>query len=285
MLMQIAIYTRGSEYLSDEELRAWLSIAAQKGVGVVFNETFASEARKRGFGNIVSYSSAAELPVSTSLVVSYGGDGTLLKCAGMLSDRDIPIMGVNSGRLGFLANVQRQDVCDIFNKIESGDYIIDSRSVIVAEGLGVALNEFTIQREGLHMVNIKIRINSEEVAEYQADGLVVATPTGSTAYAMSLGGPIVAPTCDCMVILPIAPHNLTIRPLVVDGSATIEVSAIRRAGKLIATLDNEAFDIENGDTFIIKRQKDKVKIAEASDNSFYKTIRNKLMWGIDSRKK
>lgn len=283
--MQIAIYTRDSEYLSDDELTAWLSIASQRGVGILFNEIFAAKARARGFEGIVSYKSVEELPLSTSLVLSYGGDGTLLECAGMLSGRDIPIMGVNSGRLGFLANVPRVEVSDIFNQIVKQDYIIDSRSVIVAEGYGRALNEFTIQREGLNMINITIKINSEDVAEYQADGLVVATPTGSTAYSMSLGGPIVAPTCDCLVIIPIAPHNLTVRPLVVDGSATIEVSATRRIGKLIATLDNDVFDIENGDTFVITRKKNMVKIAEASDSSFYKTIRNKLMWGIDSRRK
>lgn len=283
--MQIAIYTRGSEYLSDDELTAWLSIALQRGVGILFNEMFAGKARARGFEGIMSYKSADELPPATSLVLSYGGDGTLLECAGMLSGRDIPIMGINSGRLGFLANVPRVRVSDIFDRIERKDYIIDSRSVIVAEGYGRALNEFTVQREGLNMINITIKINSEDVAEYQADGLVVATPTGSTAYAMSLGGPIVAPTCDCLVVIPIAPHNLTVRPLVVDGSATIEVSATRRIGKLIATLDNDVFDIENGDTFVLTRKKNVIKIAEASDSSFYKTIRNKLMWGIDSRRK
>lgn len=283
--MQIAIYTRGSEYLSDDELTAWLSIASERGVEIVFNEMFAVKARERGFQGIISYQSADELPVSTSLVLSYGGDGTLLECAGMLSGRDIPIMGVNSGRLGFLANVPRGEVAAIFDKIERKDYIIDNRSVIFAEGYGHALNEFTIQREGLNMINIRIRINSEDVAEYQADGLVIATPTGSTAYSMSLGGPIVAPTCDCLIVIPIAPHNLTVRPLVVDGSVTIEVSATRRIGKLIATLDNDVFDIENGDTFVITRKKNMVKIAEASDSSFYKTIRNKLMWGIDSRRK
>lgn len=283
--MQIAIYTRGSEYLSDDELTAWLSIASQRSVVILFNEAFAEKARARGFEGIVSYKSVEELPASTSLVLSYGGDGTLLECAGMLSGRDIPIMGVNSGRLGFLANVPRVEVADIFNRIEQKDYIIDSRSVVVAEGYGRALNEFTVQREGLNMINITIKINAEEVAEYQADGLVVATPTGSTAYAMSLGGPIVAPTCDCLVIIPIAPHNLTVRPLVVDGSATIEVSATRRIGKLIATLDNDVFDIESGDTFVLTRKKNVIKVAEASDSSFYKTIRNKLMWGIDSRRK
>lgn len=283
--MQIAIYTRGSEYLSDDELAAWLSIADQRGAGILFNEMFALKARERGFKNIKSYGSADELPESTSLVLSYGGDGTLLECAGMLGEREIPIMGINSGRLGFLANLSRVGVSDIFDKIERKDYIIDSRSVIFAEGYGRALNEFTIQREGLNMINIAIKINSENVAEYQADGLVVATPTGSTAYSMSLGGPIVAPTCDCLIIIPIAPHNLTVRPLVVDGSAVIEVSATRRHGKLIATLDNDVFDIENGDTFVLTRKKNVVKIAAASDSSFYKTIRNKLMWGIDSRRK
>lgn len=283
--MQIAIYTRGSEYLSDEELSEWLNVTENCDVNAIFNSRFAQIAYERGFGHIRSYSDVDEIPEDTELVISYGGDGTFLQCVRMLRGRDIPVMGINSGRLGFLANVPRVAVKDVIKNICSKNYIVEERSVIVAEGLGFALNEFSIQKEGVNMINICLSIDGEDVVEYKADGLLISTPTGSTAYSMSVGGPIVAPSCDCIVIIPIAPHNLTMRPLVVEGSAVIEVCAESRMNNLVVTLDNTCFPAENGQTFRLHREKNRIKIAQMPDNSFYKTIRNKLMWGLDGRGK
>ena len=163
------------------------------------------------------------------------------------------------------------------------NYKIEKRSVVITDGLGCGLNEFTIQKEGVNMLTIKLRINGEDVVEYMSDGLIVSTPTGTTAYSMSLGGPIVAPTCDCFVVIPIAPHNLTMRPLVIEGSAEIEVVGYSRSNKMFATLDNEIFPATNGQVFTIRRKFESVKIAQLPETSFFETIRNKLMWGIDSR--
>ncbi|MBE9487823.1 MAG: NAD(+)/NADH kinase [Bacteroidetes bacterium] len=282
--MGIAIYTRGSDYISEEEIKSWLNIAVENIVDIWINKRYAEELSKMGIvEGYKIYFSEKDLPTDTELILSYGGDGTMLGSAGMLKGRGIPIMGINSGRLGFLANVPRMSVLEIYEYIKNKNYIIDSRSVLEAEGRGYALNEFSIQKIGLNMINIKLTIDGEDVVSYDADGLLVATPTGSTAYSMSVGGPIVAPNTDCLLIQPIAPHNLTMRPLVVSANSVLEVSAFSRCNKIIATLDNDVFNIHNGEKFILRRRKDLVKIAQLPDSSFYSTIRKKLMWGLEGR--
>lgn len=282
--MIIALFTKGESYLPQQELEMWLSLLSEHSIECYFNCDFALSVEKRSSLVIKSYCCIEDLPSGVEMVISYGGDGTFLKCVNMFLDTGIPILGVNSGRLGFLANVPRKDVANALKTIVDGNYSIEPRSLLQVDSLdALAFNEFTIQKRGLSMINIKLFINGEFVANYMADGLVVSTPSGSTAYSLSLGGAIISPKCECFMVNPIAPHNLNMRPLVVEADAVIEIEAFSRSEDLIATLDNRVYEMSSGDRFVLRKSSQKSLLVKLPQISFYDTLRNKLFWGIDTR--
>ncbi|MDE7123046.1 MAG: NAD(+)/NADH kinase, partial [Alistipes sp.] len=224
------------------------------------------------------------------LMVCYGGDGTLLEGVHRLHGAPIPVLGINAGHLGFLTGAPDDDLDRLFDRIAAGDFAVEARAMLEVRGdfatepdSHLALNEFTIQRHGAEMISVETYVDSQMVATYHGDGVIVSTPTGSTAYALSAGGPVVAPTCSCLILSPLAPHNLTMRPVVIPDTARIELRIrARRAGRFV-TLDNRTYAVGPTAVFTVRRAEERILLALPHNISFYDTLRNKMMWGIDIR--
>ncbi len=282
--MKIALYTVGERYMSIDELDIWMENIEKYSIECYFNCDFALSIESKSKRKMLSYCSIEDLPNGIEMIVSYGGDGTFLKCVNMFSETGIPILGVNSGRLGFLSNIPQKEVPNFLENIVAGDYTIEKRPLMYCDKVnGWALNECTIQKRGLSMISLKVYIDSEHVADYLADGLILATPTGSTAYSMSIGGAIIAPNCDCVMINPIAPHNLNVRPLVVSGNSKVTVIAESRNDDLLITMDNTEYPCGDKLEITLALSAKMATLVKLKNMSFYKTLREKLMWGVDGR--
>lgn len=267
-----------------EELELWLKVMSDHSIECYFNSGFVQSLDESKRSEIKSYETMSDLPPDVKLVISYGGDGTFLQCVSMFFERDIPILGVNSGRLGFLASVSKDEIYKLVDCIIKDNYTIEPRGLMYCDELNTwALNECTIQKRGLSMVSFRVSIDGEFVADYMADGIIVATPTGSTAYSLSLGGAIIAPSCDCVIINPIAPHNLNLRPLIVANGSVIKIEATSRNNDLLATMDNREYQCDNPAIITLKKSDMIVSFVKLPNLSFYATLREKLMWGVDKR--
>jgi NAD+ kinase len=226
----------------------------------------------------------------TDMIISVGGDGTFLDTVRLLDTRAVPVLGINYGRLGFLANVSRENTTEAVRSIARGEYCCEERLLLeVAGDFGrpvdypYAFNEFSIQKEGTAMLSVGVFLDGEEITTYAGDGLLLCSPTGSTAYALSLGGPILTPDCPCFEIAPIAPHNLTMRPLIVPDSSELRFRVVSRSGSALATLDNREYRVASGSEFTVKKAKKSAFLVKFHTISFYRTLRDKMMWGLDSR--
>ena len=224
-----------------------------------------------------------------SVMVCYGGDGTLLEGVHRLDGERIPVIGINSGHLGFLATASKEDTAAIFDCISRGDLEVEERPMLEIEGIEegrtlYALNEMAVQRFGATMLKIEVSVDGRHVATCNGSGIIVSTPTGSTAYSLSAGGPIVEPSCRCMIIAPLASHNLTMRPIVIPDSSRVTLDIDPRHRPLTVSLDNRTFDIDRRCTVSVRRSQRCVLLAIPHNNSFYDTLRDKMMWGIDIRK-
>ena len=223
-------------------------------------------------------------------MISIGGDGTFLETIPFVKNHNIPIIGLNSGRLGFLANIAKEEISSAFNAIFEKDYEIEYRALIKLDtnkkifgDLNFALNDITIQRKESRMITIDAFLNDEFFNTYFTDGLIISTPTGSTAYSLSVGGPIVLPDTNNFIIAPIAPHNLTVRPIVVPDNVVITIKVRNRNQKFFVTADNRTTLIDNSVKLKLYKADFRLKMLKLPNNSFYTTIRNKLMWGVDKR--
>jgi NAD+ kinase len=238
-----------------------------------------------------SFSSKEEIVKDLDLMISIGGDGTFLETVTFIQNLDIPILGINSGRLGFLADIAPDNIITALKEISNKNYNVEERSLIEMQpsvkldsDFNYALNDFTIRKSD-HATLIKIHtwVNGEYLNSYWADGLIISTPTGSTAYSMSVGGPIVVPESNNFIISPIASHNLTVRPLVVSADHEIKLTVDSRTDLHIASLDARSFFFNKKVEFILRKADFTIKVAKVHDHSYFSTIRNKLMWGIDKR--
>jgi NAD+ kinase len=223
--------------------------------------------------------------------ISMGGDGTLLKTASRVREKQIPIVGVNMGRLGFLADVSADDIDNMIDALYRGDYSVEDRSLIRVEtngepisGYECALNDVAIlKRDSASMISIRTSINGEYLTTYQADGLIVSTPTGSTAYSMSNGGPIIVPRTGVMLMTAVAPHSLNVRPIVIPDSAMIELTVSSRSHSFLVAIDGRSGKLPEGTTLRLTRAPYTVKVAKRSGTRYFATLREKLMWGADVR--
>ena len=225
-----------------------------------------------------------------TVMVCYGGDGTLLEGVHRLCGAPIPVMGINAGHLGFLTSAPSNGLNLIFREIAEGNIATEPRSMLRVTGefarqpeSQLALNEFTVQRHGAGMISVETYVDRQMVATYHGDGVIVSTPTGSTAYSLSAGGPVVAPTCQCLVISPLAPHNLTMRPVVIPDTGVITLNVDARRADAFVTLDNRTYPVSHGASFTVERAEQTIFLAVPHNISFYDTLRNKMMWGIDIR--
>ncbi len=225
------------------------------------------------------------------LIFSIGGDGTFLHSFLTIRNFEIPVVGVNSGRLGFLADISREEIIDGLTLILQGRYQIIERSLLEVNLQGApnfdfnyALNEMTVLKtDSSSMIVIHLLVNGEFLNSIWADGIIIATPTGSTAYSLSVGGPILTPDSENFVITPIAPHNLTVRPVVVPDHYELSLKVEGRGNQYLTSLDSRSVNVDLSTTITIKKAGFKVKTIHLPGQSFFQTLRNKLMWGADTR--
>ncbi|WP_421918214.1 NAD kinase [Marinifilum sp.] len=233
-----------------------------------------------------------DLDKDVDFVFSVGGDGTFLEAVTFVRDAGIPIVGINSGRLGFMADIAGDEIPQALTSIFQGNYTIEERSLLQLETLrnglfsefNYALNEFTVHKtDTASMITIHTYLNNEYLNSYWADGLIISTPTGSTAYSLSVGGPILIPNTQNFIISPISPHNLTVRPIVVPDHHEITLRVEGRSDSYLASLDSRSCTFESSNELKIKKSDFQIKVLKLRSHSFYGTLRNKLMWGVDKR--
>lgn len=291
--MKIILFSRRQLIHTPEELRQLFESCRRFGFDFAINEELSELAAELSGETIPAsmiYGQQVGAQPDGSVMVCYGGDGTLLEGVRRLGGAPIPVMGVNAGHLGFLTSAPTDGLAEIFAQIADGNLATQARSMLAVEGdfaeepeSHLALNEFAIQRHGAGMISVETYVDRQMVATYHGDGVIVSTPTGSTAYSLSAGGPVLAPQCACLVISPLAPHNLTMRPVVIPDTSVITLHIHARQADAFVTLDNRTYPIRAGASFSIKRAKEQIFLAVPHNISFYDTLRNKMMWGIDIR--
>ena len=291
--MKAAIYSR----VMDEEQRKDLQLffdelANQKIEPVVFKDFFEQIREHIQLpAEVQTFSLAEDLTEDIEFIISLGGDGTLLDTVTLVRDKKISIMGINFGRLGFLASIGRDEVKTAVKAIARRTYVEDTRTLIHVDAslpmfgnVPYALNDFSIhKRDVASMIKIHTYLNGEFLNTYWADGLIVATPTGSTGYSLSCNGPVVFPDSGSFVITPVAPHNLNVRPIIVPDNNIISFEIESRADHIICALDSRRELVSKSVQLAVKREAFHVNLVRLSENNFLQTLQNKLTWGLDKR--
>jgi NAD+ kinase len=241
------------------------------------------------FKGCATYSDPNDFDNTCELMVSIGGDGTFLESIPFVISKDMPVIGINSGRLGFLANISKENIQDAFNSIFSHQYDFEYRTLLcfkqpenLFNGMNFALNDITI-KSNTSLITIDAYINDEFLNTYWTDGLIISTPTGSTAYSLSVGGPVVVPGSGNLIIAPISSHNLTVRPLIIPDTNVISLKVNSRSGDYLVTADNRTRKVEGQELFRIGKSDFRLKMLKLPKTSFYSTLRDKLKWGEDVR--
>lgn len=241
--------------------------------------------------HIIAFTEHTELIDHTDVLVSLGGDGTLLDTLALVRDSGIPVIGINFGRLGFLASINKDEIKTAIEALKNKEYSLDKRTLLSLESTyslfgeeNFALNDITIhRRDNSAMMIIHAYMNNEFVNSYWADGLIIATPTGSTAYSLSCGGPIIYPSSQNFVITPIAPHNLNVRPLIVPDDVTLTFEVEARSAKFLVSCDSRTETVDRSVKVTLNKAKFHVNLIRLNNESYLTTLRNKLLWGIDTR--
>lgn len=291
--MQIAIYSRTSADVEASNLQQLLDALLQYQIVPLVYEPFYALARPmlQLTGDLKTFTEAADLGPGVDFLISMGGDGTLLDTVCFVRDKGIPVIGINFGRLGFLADIGRDDVNSLVEALINRTFHIDKRTLLHLDSnvslfgeVPYALNEFTIHKKDTSaMIKIYTYLNGEFLNTYWADGLVVSTPTGSTAYSLSCGGPVVFPDTSSFVITPVAPHNLNVRPIVVPDHHIISFEIEGRGDQFLCTLDSRMETVDRQIQLAVRREEFSLGLLRPHDSNFLTTLRNKLLWGIDKR--
>lgn len=294
--MKIAIYIR--QYTAENEsILQQLFSLFNPDDQVYIEQEILSELQLRSdtFNSAKSFASFEDLNPSYDVMLTIGGDGTLLKGITYVRSLQIPILGINAGRLGFLATAHKDDLPNVLEQLRKGDYQVVERSVIEAvfadtgepvDTVNFALNEITVTRKNTaSMITVDTELNGDYLCSYWADGLIIATPTGSTGYSLSCAGPVILPTAKNFVLTPIAPHNLSARPVIIPEDAEVKLSISGREKKFLMSLDSNIKSIPNKQSIIVRKAPFVVKMIRLEGDSFIKTLRTKLLWGEDKRNK
>ncbi|MFY0253310.1 NAD kinase [Chitinophaga sp. 30R24] len=291
--MQVALYSRGFITEDIGNIRLLLEELKRAEIEAIIYEPFFGTLQQHiPFDTIPTlFSTAADLPGKIEFLMSLGGDGTLLDTVSFIRDTNIPVIGINFGRLGFLASIGKEEIHALVQALLNRTYIVDQRSLLHLDAniplfgeVPYALNEFTIHKKDTSaMVKIHTYLNGEFLNTYWADGLIVATPTGSTGYSLSCGGPIVFPDAGNFIITPVAPHNLNVRPIIVPSDNIISFEVEGRSDQFLCTLDSRMETIDSTVQLAIKKERFKISLLRLDDSNFLHTLRNKLLWGIDAR--
>lgn len=285
--MKIAIHGRDFQQKSPGFVREVVDLFGQFGAEVMISEKFARYFK--GDTEFEHFRESRHLK-DVDYFVSLGGDGTLLDSITYIGKREIPILGINTGRLGFLATVSREETAQAIEALCKGKVKTSSRTLVKLESSGklfaefpYALNDFTILKKDSSMIRVEVLVNGEQLNSYWADGLIVATPTGSTGYSLSCGGPLVHPKSGCLVITPVSPHNLTMRPMVIPDSAELSFRVECRSRKFQVSLDSRSETIDSHETLTLRRAAFHVKLVQLNHHHYFDTLRQKLNWGLDVR--
>ena len=288
--MKIILFSRKSIALRTEDIDEIFGAIERYGFSYAINRAFAENIEERTLRTIPTefiYDGEVGEQPADSVMVCYGGDGTLLEGVHRLGGADIPVVGINGGHLGFLALAPRENIKEVFEGIASKNLNLEQRDMLCVEGLDgdklYALNEVSVQRLGAAMISVEAAIDGNMVSTYNGDGVIISTPTGSTAYSLSAGGPIVAPSCHSFLLTPLAPHNLTMRPIVMPDSSVVTLRIDTRNNDASISIDNRTFKIANNAVLTIKKAKRYIRLAVPHNISFFDSLRNKMMWGVDIR--
>ena len=292
--MKIAVYGPEFNERSHSAIAALFAYLGSKSAEVFVDAHFFNSILEHSSINIKANTlgTFTDLDDSFDLMISVGGDGTILRAITHVKDLDIPIVGINTGRLGFLATIKRDDIIGALDQIFEGKYRISKRSVLSVTTnqkesnfeLDFALNEVTVSRKNTtSMISIETWLDDEYLNSYWADGLIISTPTGSTGYSMSCGGRVIMPESDSLVITPIAPHNLNARPLVISAKHKIRLNVSGREHEYLVSLDSRINSLDNSIGITIKKAAFDIRMIELEAGTFIQTLRKKLLWGADPR--
>ena len=288
--MKIILFSRKGIALRAEDIERIFSAIEVYGFDYAINREFAEsvvELTSRTIATERIYDETVGCQPDDAVMVCYGGDGTLLEGVHRLDGVDIPVVGINGGHLGFLALAPRCDIEAVFEGIACGGLRLEEREMLCVEGLSespiYALNEVAVQRLGATMISIDATIDGNAVSTYNGDGVIISTPTGSTAYSLSAGGPILAPSCHSFLLTPLAPHNLTMRPIVMPDTSVVSLRITTRNNEASVSVDNRTFEVANNASLTIRKAQRCVRLAVPHNISFFDTLRNKMMWGVDVR--
>jgi NAD+ kinase len=291
--MRVAIYSRVIEYEYQKDVQHLLEEMTRQNLHPVMYKPFMEKIGPslnlpEGIG---SFTDPGDLDESIEFIISLGGDGTLLDTVSLVRDKNIPVLGINFGRLGFLASIGREDVTTAVTALANRTFLVDQRSLIHLDAnlplfgeVPYGLNEFAIHKTDTSpMIKIHTYLNGEFLNTYWADGLIVATPTGSTGYSLSCQGPVVFPDSASFVITPVAPHNLNVRPIVVPDNNIISFEVEGRAENFICVLDSRKEIVDKQVQLAVRREAFTLSLIRLNENNFLQTLRGKLSWGLDTR--
>ncbi|MCB0791663.1 MAG: NAD kinase [Flavobacteriales bacterium] len=289
--MRIGIYARRPDTEDLARITTLLRRMTTAGLEVCVEEKLAAWLRKHNAPETFPAFSGRENAGGSRIVISLGGDGTFLRAVDLASRAGIPVLGINLGRLGFLADVRTEEVDAALDMLRTGKYETEERTMLRLEGCAyeldgddLALNDVSVhKRDRSTMVEVTTYVNDRFLNTYWADGLIIATPTGSTAYSLSCGGPILEPGCRTFAITPIAPHNLNVRPIVVRDDAVMRIVVDARRDKYLVNLDARSITLEGQRELVVRKADQPALIAHLPGHDFFTTLRRKLSWGLDLR--
>lgn len=291
--MKIALFGREIDSTFAANFQFLIRTLEEKTSSLIIYEDFYKNISDKTVFNkeVKTFKTREQLDGEILCLISIGGDGTLLDTITLIQDSGIPVLGINTGRLGFLSAVAADEISLALDELFSGNYSIDQRSLIQLNSplnlfgnVNYALNELTVlKRDNSSMITISAYVDDLYLNTYWADGLIVATPTGSTGYSLSCGGPIISPGSKNLIITPIATHNLTVRPIVIPDTCTVRLSISGRTQDYLVTLDSRAKPLSTSVDLVINKASFSVNLMCLGKKDFYKTIRNKLAWGLDKR--
>lgn len=292
--MKIAIYGIRIDGSHQNDIQVLFDELININAELIIHERFQKEVMKSELSMPAKYEVFAthhELTDEVDFMLSIGGDGTFLDTISLVRRKDIPILGINTGRLGFLSNTSTSDISTAIESLQSGKFIVDKRSLLCLESESnlfgednYALNEISVmKRDSSSMITIHTSLDGSHLNSYWTDGLIISTSTGSTAYSMSCGGPILMPGSGNFVLTPIAPHNLNVRPIVISDQSILTISVESRTKKNLVALDSRSKELKNEEVLTIKKADYQIDLVQLENQSFLKSLRNKLNWGLDSR--
>ncbi|MET2983756.1 NAD kinase [Aureibaculum conchae] len=293
--MKVGIYGQYYKGEAISYIEILLKTLAEKNIEVFIEENFYDLIKVNNFPEkeYQTFSSYTELDNSFEVMLTVGGDGTFLRAVTYVRDLDIPVLGINIGRLGFLATVQKESISEAIDLLISKKYTINERTLLAVTSsqknddlseINFALNEIAVSRRNTtSMITVESYLNEEYLTSYWADGLIIATPTGSTGYSLSCGGPVITPNTKSLVLTPIAPHNLNARPLIISEDTVIKLKIISREKQVLLSLDSRTTTINSNSEITIKKADFTLKTIQLDQQTFFKTLREKLLWGEDKR--